>query len=315
MITKATLFIITTSLLFLSFLLSLSKGSTSLSLYQLFFDHHSEIQTILWQFRLPRTIEALTAGALLALAGSLMQLLLQNPLADPYALGTSGGAAFFTLLLMLSGASANMTLGGAWLGSAFAVLLVLSLARKHWAKPHTLLLSGIITASAFAALISFTLLMSPERNLPSMLFWLTGDLTDAHYPWTALGILAFGSFICYWLAPGLNLLLLGTQQAKMLGINPHFYQAVLFVLTSLFTAAAVTIAGCVGFIGLIIPNFTRHLIGHDHKITLPISMMLGASLLTFADTLARSLLPPQQLPVGILMSLIGLPIFAWLLQK
>lgn len=299
-------------LVLFSLLLSLSKGSTSTPLYQLLFQ---DDQTIFLQLRLPRTLAAFTAGGLLALAGTLMQLLLQNPLADPYALGVSGGAALVTLLLMLLGVSEYGLIGGAWIGSLFTIVLMLLLARKHQWQTHTLLLSGIALACGFSAGISFILLIAPDAKLHSMLFWLAGDLNGARFPWLGLSVLTLGFVACLLLAPGLNVLGRGEKEARSLGLPSKRYRFLLYLLSSLFTATAVTLAGCIGFIGLIVPHITRRLCGYDHKIVLPLAMLLGGSLLTLADTFARTLFAPQQIPVGIIMALIGVPVFVWLLQK
>ncbi|EKD70080.1 MAG: Transport system permease protein [uncultured bacterium] len=297
-----------------SILYSLSKGSTPASLYQLFFDQNEQIQAILFNLRLPRTLTAFVSGALLALAGALMQLLLQNPLADPYVLGISGGAALFTLILMLLGASSIILLGGAWLGSLLSILLILFFARKHRFEPHALLLCGIALACGFSAGISFLLLISPDANLRSMLFWLAGDLNDARYPWDGLIILFLGFCFCLILAPGFNILSRGINEARALGLSTSTYRVIIYFLSALFTASAVTMVGSVGFIGLLIPHLSRILMGCDHRISLPITALLGGMILTIADTFARTLFAPQQLPVGILLALIGVPIFLWRLS-
>jgi iron complex transport system permease protein len=295
--------------------LSLYKGSTPASLYQLLFNENGQFSPIFLQLRLPRTLAAFTCGSLLALAGTLLQLLLQNPIADPYALGISSGAAFFALLMMWLGFGEIGLMGGAWLGSLLTMLLIILLARKHHWHAHTLLLSGIALASLFSAGISFILLMSPETNLHGLLFWLTGDLNGANFPWLPLIILSIGSVCAYCLAPGFNILGRGESAAQSLGLQTKHYRVALFLLSSLCTAAAVSIAGCIGFIGLIIPHLTRLLVGYDHRITLPLSMLLGGSFLTLADTLARTIITPEQLPVGIIMAMIGVPVFIWVLQK
>jgi len=177
------------------------------------------------------------------------------------------------------------------------------------------LLTGVALAGGCSAGISLILLISPDASLHSMLFWLSGDLNDAPLPYLGLLILCAGLLICMALAPGLNLLSRGTKQAQALGLPAQPLRVAIFLLSSLFTATAVTLAGCIGFIGLIIPHFTRILAGYDHRWVLPISMLLGGTLLTLADTLARTLIAPQQLPVGILMAMIGVPTFIWLLQR
>jgi iron complex transport system permease protein len=303
------------SIALFSLLFSLSKGSTSISLYQLLFNKNAEFNAIFLKLRLARTLTAFTSGGLLALAGSMMQLLLQNPLADPYALGVSGGAAFFTLLMMLFGMSEYYLVGGAWFGSLLSIMLILSLAQKHAWQTHTLLLCGIALACGFSAGISCILFLSPNTNLHSMLFWLSGDLNNAQFPWLGMLILSVGLIASVLLAPGLNILMRGDSAAKALGLPSPTVKMVLYVLSSLLTAEAVTLSGCIGFLGLIIPHLTRLLVGYDHRFVLPVSVLLGGSLLTLADTFARSFFAPQQLPVGIVMAVIGVPIFIWLLQK
>jgi iron complex transport system permease protein len=294
---------------------SIAKGSTSTSLYQLFFHEKQELYGIILQLRLKRTLAAFICGGALALAGLLMQLLLQNPLADPYVLGISGGAAFGTLLLMLLGVSTDWLLPGAWLGSLGATVLIMLLAKKHAWQAHSLLLAGIALACGFSAANSFILVLSPANNLHSMLFWLSGDLNDSVFPWYGIFILALGFAICMLLAPGLDLLTRGEQGASALGLSTRRHKIALYVLSSLLTATAVTIAGCVGFIGLIIPHITRRLVGINHHYSIPASILLGGSLLMASDTFARSLFAPAQIPVGILVAMVGVPLFIGLLQR
>ncbi len=290
-----------------SFIYSLSQGSISV-----FSDNFS---VIFFHLRLPRTLSAFVCGALLALSGSLMQLLLQNPLADPYALGISGGAALMTLIMMLFGISGSWLIGGAWLGSLITIAFILLINYQQRFQTHALLLTGIALACGFSACISFILLISPQTTLHNMLFWLSGDLNGASMPTLACWILFVGFVMCYWLAPGFNLIGRGEQEARALGLSSEKYQFALFLLSSLFTAAAVTLAGCIGFIGLMVPHVTRLFKHDDHRILLPVSALLGGALLTFADTFARTLFAPQQIPVGILIALLGVPCFVWLLRK
>lgn len=291
------------SLALASIILSLSLGSVPIS------------SDIIITLRLPRTLTAFTVGGLLALAGALMQLLLQNPLADPYALGVSGGSALGVLLLMLAGVSGAGLVGGAWAGSLIAISMITFFANKCRWQSHTLLLSGIALACGFSACISFILLISPDNSLHNMLYWLSGDLNDAEYPWLSFGILCTGGLACWLLAPGFNILTRGEQAANALGLPCQRYKLALYVMSSLFTAAAVSIAGCVGFIGLIVPHLVRMLFGFNHRLTLLACIIMGGTLLTLADTIARSILAPQQLPVGIMTAFIGIPIFIWLLSK
>ncbi len=298
-----------------SVLLSLFKGSTSFSLHQLLYNDFGDFNTIFLKLRLPRTITAFTSGGLLALSGALMQLLLQNPLADPYVLGISSGAAFFTLLLMLAGASGDMLLAGAWAGSLLTAAVIVLLARQHRWQIHTLLLTGIAIAGGFGAGISLILLISPDTSLHSMLFWLSGDLNDAQLSWTGIIILAAGCIICWLLAPGCNILGRGENEARALGLPVKSYRIALFLLSSLFAATAVTQAGCIGFVGLIVPHFARRITGYNHRVVLPAAVLMGGTLVVIADTLARSLFAPQQIPAGIIMALIGIPVFIGLMRQ
>jgi iron complex transport system permease protein len=296
---------------------SLLQGNTFISTQQLFavFTGHGTplSQQIVFFIRLPRTLSAFVIGGLLALAGALMQVLLRNPLADPYILGISGGAAITTLALLLLNVSGYWLTGGAWLGSLLSILILLVMT-KTW-NTQTLLLKGIAIASGFSALISLILLLSPEPILRGMLFWLVGDLSYAHLPLLESGILIVSLLISLTLAPELNILIRGEKEAIALGVNHRNIQLKLYLLSSLLTAAAVTLGGCIGFVGLIVPHLFRLLSGYDHRYLLPGSVLLGGILLTLANALSQTCCFPQELPVGIVMALIGIPIFLMLLQR
>lgn len=303
----------------LSLFFSVLEGSAHLSISQIFSSLHERSSinhAILFNIRLPETLTAFTVGGLLGLAGALMQILLRNPLADPYILGTSGGAALVTLFLMLFGISGILLTVGAWLGSLITIGLILFLTRKKLAShSDQLILTGIAFSSITAALMSVILFLSPDHEMRSMLFWLVGDLSETHLPFIGLSILIAGLICSLKISPQLNILVRGEKESLALGIQVKQLKYFLILLTTLLTAAAVTLAGCIGFIGLIVPHLLRLVLGYRHQILLPACVLAGGTLLTCADTLSRVVLAPQQLPVGIFMTLIGIPLFLILLNK
>ena len=272
--------------------------------------------SIVLELRLPRALAAFAVGGMLALAGAQMQVLLGNPLADPYILGISGGAATGALLAMLFGFGLLGVNGAALLGALASMLLVFTLAHGSGVWNATrLLLTGVVVAAGWGALISFLLVTAPQHNLPGMLFWLMGDLSHARHGIEGLTLLLLALIVSWPLARRLNLLARGEQQAAALGVAVAPLRLQLYLLTSLLTAAAVAIGGSIGFVGLVVPHLLRLLIGSDHRLLLPASVLTGGALLLVADTLARTLFAPQQLPVGVLTALIGVPVFLYLLQR
>lgn len=271
---------------------------------------------VVLELRLPRALSAFVTGGLLALAGALMQVLLRNPLADPYVLGVSGGAAVAALLAITLGAGGLWLPAGAFAGALLSMLLVFGLAhgRGGWTTTR-LLLTGVVLAAGWSAVISFLLTVGPEQSLRGMLFWLMGDLGEARWPAAAAVALAIGLLLALALARSLNLLARGEIEASMLGVAVGRLRLALFFLASLLTATAVTVAGSVGFVGLVVPHLLRLLIGGDHRLLLPASVAVGGSFLVLADTLARTVLAPQQLPVGVLSAFIGVPVFLYLLRR
>ncbi len=267
--------------------------------------------------RLPRALAAFACGGLLALAGALMQVLLRNPLADPYVLGISGGAAVGALAAMMLGVSANIGLeAAAFTGALAAMWLVFGLAKGDGSWTQTrLLLTGVIVAAGCGAAVALMLSLAPEDRLRGMLFWLMGDASQAGDPLPALLTLAAGLAAALFFARELNLLARGPLLAATLGANVARLRLVLYFLASLLTAAAVTTVGSVGFIGLVVPHLARLALGNDQRLLLPAAALAGGALLTLADTLARSVIAPQQLPVGVLTALIGVPVFLFLLAR
>ena len=304
----------------IAFTVALMVGSVPVStedLISLFSSDSATQQTqVISELRLPRALGAFTCGALLALAGVLMQVLLRNPLADPYVLGISGGAAVATLLAMLIGAGGFVLTGSAFLGSLISMFMVFGIAQWQgsW-SPTRLLLTGVVIAAGWGALISLILSISPDRNIHSMLFWLMGDLSYVNTVWPGIMVLGVCVLASLLGARQLNVLLHGELQASALGINIKRLRLTVYVIASLLTATAVTIAGTVGFVGLIVPHLIRLSGITDHRWLIPNSVLLGGTLLLVADTFARTIIAPNQLPVGVIMAIIGVPLFLFLLHR
>jgi iron complex transport system permease protein len=284
--------------------------------WQALLEPGSEHGELLWRLRLPRALAAWTVGALLSLSGCLMQVLLRNPLADPYILGVSGGASFAALLGMTAGVSATLLPGLAWAGALFSILIVFSLARGEgpWSGTR-LLLTGVVTASGWGALISLLLTLGGDGSLRGMLFWLLGDLSYAQLPWWAPAILAIIFLACLGMARSLNVLAMGETTARLLGEPTGKLLWLVYLLASVLTASAVSIAGNIGFVGLIVPHLMRLLVGSDHRTLLPAAALFGGLFLVLSDTLARTVLAPRQLPVGVVTALLGVPLFLLLLNR
>ncbi|MDP9064227.1 MAG: iron ABC transporter permease [Pseudomonadota bacterium] len=274
------------------------------------------IREIVFDLRLPRALNAFSTGGLLALAGVLMQVLLRNPLADPYVLGISGGAAVAALGAMLLGLGGIIIDWAAGTGALAATLVVFALAhaRGGW-TPQRLLLNGVVVASGCAAVVSLMLALGDESRLRGMLFWLMGDLSSVQFSPGAVLTLAIVGALAVAGARSLNVLARGDVESQSLGLALRPARISLFCATAVLTAMAVTTAGGIGFIGLVTPHLVRLIAGSNHRIVVPASILLGGSLLTLADTLARSVAAPRELPVGALTALIGVPLFLILLRR
>jgi iron complex transport system permease protein len=275
-----------------------------------------EALEVVLRLRLPRALAAFGTGAALAVAGALMQVLLRNPLADPYVLGTSSGAAVTALTAMLLGASGLAVDAAAFAGALGSTLLVFGLARGAgtWSTDR-LLLTGIVVAAGWSAVVSLMLAISPDNKLRGIIFWLMGDFSFVEQPGSMLLVAAIGVAGGMLLARTLDLLGTGDKQAALLGLEVRRTRAMVYALGSLLTAVAVTTAGVVGFVGLIVPHFIRLAGGNSHRIVIPASALAGGTLLVIADTLARTVLAPQQLPVGAITAAVGVPAFLILLRR
>lgn len=301
-------------------LFSLAVGSAQLSVSQLWAVVQGQgdalASTMVLDLRLPRALSAFAVGGLLAVAGALMQVLLRNPLADPYVLGLSGGASIGALAAMLAGLGGVLMSGSAFLGALISTFLVFGLAHGSggW-TPSRLLLTGVVVAAGWGAVITLMLALSPAERLPGMLYWLMGDLSYARAPWPPLLLLMLTCIVLIPLGRSLNVLARGPQQAAALGVDVRPLEWGIYVAASLLTAAAVTTAGSIGFVGLVVPHMLRLLLGNDQRLILPSCALAGGTLLVLADTLARTVIAPEQLPVGVITALLGVPTFLFLLYR
>ncbi len=275
---------------------------------------HDAIADIVWKLRLPRVLSAFSCGALLALSGTLMQVLLRNPLADPYVFGISGGAALGVIFGMLIGVGTLWQTGLGLAGATLASLLVfgLSLRAGNW-NPYRLLLTGVVVAAGLNALLSLILVLAPQTAVKGMLYWLMGDLGYTGNPLPGLLVLAVLAAAVMPFAPAMNVLTLGRMKAQSLGVQVRGIEFFLFALAAVAAVAAVLIGGTIGFVGLIVPHMVRMLGLADHRWLLPGAILVGGAFLILADTLARSAWAPLQFPVGVLTALLGVPILLLLL--
>ena len=286
-------------------------------------DSSGTTAVILMQVRLPRVLLAFMVGSSLASVGVCLQALLRNPLADPYVLGISSGAALGAGLALLfgigTGAFAAYALPlCAFVGGLLSIVVVYRIAASYGYLPiHTLLLAGVILNAIFSALLMFiTSMMEPNRSF-GMMSWLMGTLTAPEYPALLIlaGYLAAGVLILFRQAGSLNVLTLGEESARSLGVDVETVKKTVFFAGALLTGAVVSVSGMIGFVGMVIPHAVRMVIGPDHRLLLPASALIGGAFLMIADTLARTLLAPGEIPVGVVTALAGGPFFIYLLMS
>jgi len=307
---------------------ALSSGSTAIAWGDLpgllFMPDGSPASEVLHRLRLPRALAAIATGGLLALAGALMQVLLRNPLAEPYVLGLSSTAAVGALAMMALGYGVWAINTGAFLGALLAVVLVFALARHDMGRIESasvadgsprLLLTGVMISSLSIALVSLILSLAPTERLRGMLFWMLGDLSGVGDATPALLLLPVLLLGLMPFARDMNLLLRGPGPAQMLGVAVGRLRVVIYLAASVAAAVTVTTAGSIGFVGLVVPHVLRLLIGNDQRVLLPACALAGGAFLLAADTAARSWWAPLQLPVGVLTALVGAPLFILLLSR
>lgn len=271
---------------------------------------------IIWELRLPRVLTAFACGSLLAIAGALLQVLLRNPLADPYILGISGGASVGALTAMILGWTATSinlaSLAGAL--TIIALIFYFNFRSPTW-DIYRLLLIGVVLSATCSAITTLLLSIAPAHDMKGMLFWIMGDLSRSEASlttWVTLFILVITSLL---LASELNVLSIGQLKAKSLGIAVNTLQILIFLIASIATVTALLQAGAIGFVGLLTPHVIRLAGVNDYRWLIPSVVLLGGGFLVFADTLARTLWAPQQLPVGVFTALLGSPILLMLLIR
>ncbi len=270
---------------------------------------------IVFGLRLPRTLAAAAVGALLALSGALLQVLLRNPIADPYVLGVSGGASVGALLALLVGGVSALVTPAAIVGAALATVGVFVLAREDRSRTQSrLLLTGVAFASFSGAIVALLLSLAPDGILRGIVFWLLGDLSGAT-AWPAAIALAIGLPAALAVAHELDMIAFGRERAASLGVSVDRLRHAIYLAAAAMTAIAVTTAGAIGFVGLVVPHMMRLLVGSSHRRLLPAAALGGAAMLMLADLVARAVIAPAQLPVGVVTAIVGAPVFVWLLGR
>jgi iron complex transport system permease protein len=277
-------------------------------------------RVIILQIRLPRIILAGIVGASLSVAGVVFQALFRNPLADPYVLGISGGSAVGAILAIILGQGlGRFTIPTAsFCGALLTIMLVLGIGRSGYRfHANTLLLAGVVVGSFFSAVIMFLVSITQDERIHSILFWLMGDFSFSKYneiiivgPFVLVGVI-----IIYFYAHPLNLIITGEETAIQLGVEVEKVKRLLLITASLITGVVVSVSGIIGFVGLMVPHMMRMVFGSDHRLLLPASCLFGLSFLVIADTIARTIIAPMELPVGVITAIFGAPFFIYLLRK
>lgn len=276
---------------------------------------------IIWGIRLPRLLLGFAIGGALSLAGVILQGMFRNPLVEPYTLGISGGAAVGVSLSILLGLSRisvlSMPLAG-FLGACAMILLLYGLnARKKVLSLQGLLLTGVMINFIASSLIMLFLALSRSEDLQGIIFWIMGSLDEPNgfLIRIALGVSLLFLFATYFFHSDLNALALGEEEALHLGVPVERTKRLLFIITSLLIGVSVAVAGMIGFVGLVVPHFMRRIVGRDHRILLVASFLAGGIFLVFCDTIARTVIAPLELPVGVITGILGGSLFVWVLTR
>ncbi|MFO7982237.1 MAG: iron ABC transporter permease [Desulfuromonadales bacterium] len=280
-------------------------------------EENSTAAAVVQRIRLPRALLAAMVGGSLGASGAAFQAVLRNPLADPYILGVSGGAALGAVSALALGVGSVFMPGAAFLGALGALGTVYFVASAHRTSPHTLILAGVMVGSLATALLLFILWSAPAETVRSALFWLTGDLSAADLSWIGPAAVwgAAGLAALWFQSPALDLLTQGEETAADLGLSVGRTRLFIFAAGGALTASAVALAGLIGFVGLVVPHVVRLFWGPEHRRLIPASALLGAAFLVSADALSRTLLSPSEIPVGVITALLGAPFFLYLLRQ
>jgi len=317
-----------------SFAISLTMGASDIGILNSWWialkklagniqENPSVEEMIILNIRLPRTVLAGLVGASLALAGCICQALLRNPLAEPYVLGVSSGAAVGALFAIVFGLS-DLPFGEIFVptfsfgGAVIAIMLVYNVAKINGVRStHHLLLTGVIFAFFFSAMVMLLTALAPPEKMQSVIFWLMGDLSSPQRIYLIFLVVCFGfsAFIGIFFAREMNVLVLGEEPSYQLGIEVERNRLFLFLAATLVVGACVAVSGSIGFVGLIIPHMTRLMVGADHRTLIPSTILFGAGFLILADTAARMVIRPAEIPVGVITSLCGAPFFLYLLRS
>lgn len=322
---------ILSAILVLIILLSVTIGSVKVKpyrsigviFYYLFGIHEKGVETestIVLSLRFPRVTMAGIVGAGLSISGATFQALLRNPLADPYILGVSSGAALGAIIAIILGLG-TLSFGlplASFIGALCAIGVVFYFGKQDGKiHPNTLLLAGVVISSFLSSVIMFFLSITQKEELHTIIFWLMGDFSFSTPKaiQVILPYILFGFFFLYIKARELNLILTGEEGAVQMGVDVERLKLISYLLASLITAASVSVCGLIGFVGLIVPHSVRIVFGPDHRLLLPACALIGASFLIVSDTIARTLLAPVELPVGVITAAFGGPFFVYLLRR
>lgn len=300
-------------ILALTLLLGIFKGSVDISFDKLFTKENLPILNL----RIFRIMTGIVAGGGLAVSGIVLQAILKNSLAEPYLLGTSSGAGLGAVIAITMGVSSIYLPAAAFIGALLSIILVYNLAKQNnRILPHSLILSGVIVSVALSAIIVFLISISGNEALHGMTWWLWGSLQvyDINLLLVVSSIVLSGVVIIYIFSQDLNAISIGEEEAMHLGIEVESVKKILILITSLITASLVSICGIIGFVGLMIPHMMRLIVGSNHKILIPITFIAAAIFMVASDIFSRSILPPVEIPIGVITAILGVPTFIFLLK-